>query len=276
MAKTIDTVGMLPDMNSIIGTHDVLFLVLDTLRYDVAEAEFHGGRTPNFASVIPDGWEKRHSPASFTFPAHQAFFAGFFPTPADSSADRTRLFSCRFEGSETTGPRTKVVDADNWISALAAEGYRTMCVGGVGFFNLRTPLSRVLPGFFAEHVWEPRFGVTDRESTRNQFEFASHWLDGLEKSERALVYVNVSALHQPNYFYARDSGPDDLKSHAAALRYVDSQLPHLLAAFSRRHRPLFFIMTSDHGTAYGEEGWTGHRLAHPSVWTVPYAEGILQ
>jgi hypothetical protein len=275
LGETIDTVAMPLDMNSIIGTHDLLFLVLDTLRYDVAEEEFRTGRTPNFAGVFPAGWEKRHSPASFTFPAHQAFFAGFLPTPADPEANRTRLFACRFEGSETTGAGTKVVDADNWIGALVAEGYRTMCVGGVGFFNLRTPLSRVLPGFFAEHVWEPRFGVTDRDSTRNQFEFAGRWLDRLPQGERALLYINVSALHQPNYFYARASGPDDLASHAAALHYVDSQLPLLLAALARRERPVFFIITSDHGTAYGEEGWTGHRLAHPAVWTVPYAEGIL-
>jgi hypothetical protein len=275
LPETIDTMAMSLDMNSIIGTHEVLFLVLDTLRYDVAEEEFRAGRLPNFAGVIPEGWEKRHSPASFTFPAHQAFFAGFLPTPASPEANRTRLFACRFEGSETTGARTKVVEADNWVAALAAEGYRTMCVGGVGFFNLRTPLSRVLPGFFAEQAWEPRFGVTDRDSTRNQFEFAACWLDGLPREERALLYINVSALHQPNYFYARESGPDDLASHAAALRYVDSQLPLLLAAVARRERPVFFIITSDHGTAYGEEGWTGHRLAHPAVWTVPYAEGIL-
>jgi hypothetical protein len=40
-------------------------------------------------------------------------------------------------------------------------------------------------------------------------------------------------------------------SHAAALRYVDSQLPLLLDAFKRLSRPAFAIVTSDHGTAYG-------------------------
>jgi|GEM_PF-4288067 hypothetical protein len=29
------------------------------------------------------------------------------------------------------------------------------------------------------------------------------------------------------------------------------------------------------GTAYGEDGYHGHRLAHPVVWTVPYAEVVL-
>lgn len=262
-------------MNSIIGTHDVLFLVLDTLRYDAAVGQSASGRTPHFAKLIPGGWEKRHTPASFTFAAHQAFFAGFLPTPAEPQADRTRLFAARFDGSETTGPGTKVFAEADWISGLAAQGYRTMCVGGVGFFNLRNPLGCVLPGYFAERAWEPRFGVTDRESTRHQFEFASAWLGKLRPEERALLFINVSALHQPNYFHLRSEGPDDRESHAAALSYVDSQLPLLLDAFARRGRPCFFIITSDHGTAYGEDGWTGHRLAHPVVWTVPYAQGVL-
>ena len=262
-------------MNRIAATHDLLFLVLDTLRYDVAAAEFAAGRTPHFSRLLPQGWERRHTPGSFTFAAHQAFFAGFLPTPAEAGADATRLFACRFEGSETTGATTKIVDADNWITALAAGGCRTFCIGGVGFFNLRTPLSRVLPGYFSESAWEMRFGVTERASTRYQFEHAAAWLDTLASEERALLFINVSALHQPNYFYLRDSGPDDLASHAAALRYVDSQLPTLLAAFARRERPAFFIITSDHGTAYGDDGFHGHRLAHPSVWTVPYADGIL-
>ncbi len=30
------------------------------------------------------------------------------------------------------------------------------------------------------------------------------------------------------------------------------------------------------GTAFGEDGYHGHRLAHPSVWDVPYAEFILE
>src|SRR5687767_14449144 len=95
------------DMNAVVGRSDLVFLVLDTLRFDVADAEFRQGGTPNFAHCFPAGWEKRHTPGSFTLAAHQAFFAGFLPTPADPVADKTRLFACRFEGSETAGAKTK-------------------------------------------------------------------------------------------------------------------------------------------------------------------------
>ena len=44
----------------------------------------------------------------------------------------------------------------------------------------------------------------------------------------------------------------------------------------RKRGPWFAVVCSDHGTAYGEDGFTGHRLAHPVVWDVPYAEFILE
>ncbi len=262
------------DMNRLCSTHNVLLLVLDTLRFDVAAAEFGGGRTPNFSRLSPGGWQERHSPGSFTYSAHQAFFAGFLPTAADPKADQSRLFAAQFAGSETTGPGTKVFDAPDLVTGFRNEGWRTICIGGVGFFNMQTPLSRVLPALFEEGYWEPRLGVTERESTRFQFELADELLRR-QTSRPTFLFINVSALHQPNYFYAQESGPDTLQTHAAALRYVDAQLPLLTRALGRSLRPTFCIATSDHGTTYGEDGWTGHRVAHPVVWTVPYAEGIV-
>lgn len=262
------------DMNQICGTHDVLLLVLDTLRFDIALAEWKAGRTPNLAGLLPEGWEARHSPGSFTYAAHQAFFAGFLPTPSVPHDRPKRLFGVQFAGSETSGPETKLFDAPDIITGFRAEGWRTICIGGVGFFNQQTRLSQVLPGLFEEAFWESRFGVTDRESTRHQFEFAKVKLQE-NPAKRVFLFINVSALHQPNYFYHAATGPDTLESHAAALRYVDAQLPILLEGLSRKRRPTFCIITSDHGTTYGEDGWTGHRLAHPVVWTVPYGEAMV-
>ena len=44
--------------------------------------------------------------------------------------------------------------------------------------------------------------------------------------------------------------------------------------FRDRPRPTVAIACSDHGTCYGEGGRVGHRVAHPVVWTVPYAEAV--
>ncbi len=265
-----------PNMNILLPEHDVLWLVLDSLRYDVAVAEWQEGRTPHLARLIGElGWEKRHTPGSFTFPAHQAFFAGFLPTPADADASRGRLFAARFAGSETTNADTLIFDDADVISGFRKLGYHTLCMGGVGFFNKQTALSRVLTDLFDESHWSVEFGVTCKESPRNQFAFAAERLAEISREKPLCCFINVSALHQPNYFYCRDSGPDDLESHAAALREVDAQLPLLMEAFHRRGRPLFLITCSDHGTAYGEEGFTGHRVAVPAVWEVPYSHGVV-
>jgi arylsulfatase A-like enzyme len=67
---------------------------------------------------------------------------------------------------------------------------------------------------------------------------------------------------------------DTLETHSAALEYVDRQLGNLFAGL-RRRGPWLCVICSDHGTAYGEDGYFGHRLAHPVVWDVPYTEFVL-
>lgn len=260
------------NMNAIVGSHDVLFLVLDTLRHDIAVEEWRAGRTPNLARVLPaTGWEERHSPGSFTFAAHQAFFAGFLPTPARPGR-HPRPFSIRFGGSETTTGDTCVFDAPDLVHGFSSRGYRTICIGGVGFFNPENPLGRVLPAYFDEAHWSPEMGVTDPRSTEHQVRLACERLAAVK--ERVFLFINVSALHQPNRHYLPGASDDSKASHAAALRYVDAQLPPLFEAL-RRRGPAFAILCSDHGTCYGEDGYVGHRLAHPVVWTVPYAEVLL-
>src|SRR5688572_9740009 len=135
-----------------LGRCDFLFITLDTLRFDVASECLSQGRTPNLARYLPNQqWEERHSPGSFTYAAHQAFFAGFLPTPARPGR-HIRPIALRFGGSETTGEDTYVLDGANIVEGLEQKGYRTICVGGVGFFNPKNALGRVMP--------------SDRKSTR--------------------------------------------------------------------------------------------------------------
>lgn len=261
-------------MKQLVGSHDIVFITLDALRYDVAEACFRDDAIPNLASVMPpSGWEQRHSPGSFTFSAHQAFFSGFLPTPI-APGPHPRLFAAEFAGSETTTADTFTYDAPTWIEGLRNVGYVTYCIGGVGFFNKLTALGRILPELFDESFWSVEMGVTSVNSTRLQVELASKLLSELPPEKRAMIFINISAIHQPNCIFASDETVDSPLTQAAALRYVDQQLPALFDA-CRRRAPSCWIVCSDHGTACGEDGYHGHRLAHPVVWTVPYAEFIL-
>jgi membrane-anchored protein YejM (alkaline phosphatase superfamily) len=260
-----------PNMNEVVDQDNILFIVLDALRYDVAEDEFQKGNLPNIQKLSPSGWERRESPGSFTYPAHKAFFAGFLPTKI--GVRTPRLFAADFHGSESTTKDTFTFKETDFISALRNMNYQTCCIGGVGFFNKSTQISKEFPDLFEDSFWSEKLGVTDRDSTEHQFKLAATWLE--KTNDKFCLFINISAIHQPNYFYIRPENFDDLDSHAAALRYVDSQLPILMDAIKSKGKT-FCILCSDHGTAYGEDGVWGHRNAHPNVMTVPYTQFQIQ
>lgn len=260
------------DARGFIGEGDIVLLTLDTLRYDVAAEELAAGRLPTLGRYIP-AWERRHTPASFTYAAHLAFFAGFLPTPT-GPGPHPRRFAVRFAGSESVTNKTALFDAPDIVRGLSAAGYRTIGIGGTGFFDPASQLGATLCSPFDEFHWSPALGVTEIQSPHRQVELACDRLDACEEA-RALLFINIAAMHQPNRIYLDGATHDDLASHAAALRVVDDSLAQLFAHLKLRGTA-WCIVTSDHGTAYGEDGLVGHRFAHPVVWDVPYAEFLLK
>ncbi|MFV0476629.1 MAG: STM4013/SEN3800 family hydrolase [Parahaliea sp.] len=265
------------DTAACVGTHDILFITLDTLRYDVAVQALACGQTPALAVFLGEGgWQHRHSPASFTYAAHQAFFAGFLPTPAEPENNREhyRLFATRFPGSETTGPNTFVFDTADIITGFAGLGYHTLCVGGTGFFNRQSALGSVLPALFAESHWSPALGVAEHASPKNQIDEAIAGIGRCPGTRRLFLFINISACHPPHAMYLPGAIHDCAASQQAALAEVDRHLPRLFTAMQHR-APVLTVICSDHGTTFGEDGYRGHRIGHPAVWSVPYGEGVL-
>ncbi len=80
------------DMTKVAGAMDILFICLDTLRYDAACQEEAAGTTPVLNRY--GSWEKCQAPGNFTYPSHHAMFAGFLPCRYDlkNQADRELLF----------------------------------------------------------------------------------------------------------------------------------------------------------------------------------------
>jgi hypothetical protein len=250
---------------------DILMVTFDALRFDVAQEAWRHGGTPTLRSLIPGGWEPRHTPGSFTYSAHAAFFAGFWPTPSEPGP-HSRPFALRFPGSRSIGADTQLLESDNIVSGLRARGYQTLCIGGVGFFNPGTPLGRVFSDYFEQSYWRPEFSVGEIHSTRAQVRQACDCLAGCDLDRPLFLFLNISATHPPTHGYLRGSRGDCSATQTAALEYVDRQLPPLFAALRDRRRGGNAYLMSDHGTLFGEDGWTGHRVSHPAVWTVPYAE----
>jgi hypothetical protein len=246
----------------------ILFVTLDSLRYDTARTAYDDGRTPQLAALLPEGgWERRQTPGTFTLPAHIAFFSGFLPK-LPQPEQPSRLWECRPPAFKTVLPETFVFDAPNLLNGLAQHGYRSICIGGVTYFSRETPLGSVLPDLFDEDHWRPEFCSPEPDSTRHQVDQA------LEIAERydgrpLYLFVNVSATHVPHGHYLGQS-TDTRASQRAALAYADTHLGRLITTLTTKERWLI-ILCADHGDAFGEDGYRGRGIAHPVVMNVPYA-----
>ncbi|MBX9398012.1 STM4013/SEN3800 family hydrolase [Streptomyces sp. TRM72054] len=246
----------------------ILFVTLDSLRYDVARAAYDSGQTPHLSRLLPHGgWERRQTPGSFTLPAHMAFFSGFLPK-LPQPEQPPRLWECRPPAFKTVPPETFLFNAPNLLIGLAQHGYRTVCVGGVTYFSRETPLGSVLPAMFDEDHWRPEFCSPEPDSTRHQVEHALEIAD--KHAGRPLfLFVNVSATHVPHGHYLGES-TDTAASQQAALTYVDEHLARLITTLTTGRRWLV-IICADHGDAYGDDGFHGRGIAHAVVMNVPYA-----
>lgn len=264
------------DMNKIVGSHDVLFICLDTLRYDVAYKEQEKDGTPVLNQY--GKWRKCQAPGNFTYPSHQAMFAGFLPIDAEITdmKKREKLFFSADIGMGRIPPKGAFnFKGANIIKGFEEEGYDTYCIGGVSFFDKRTDIGKVMPSYFKYSYWNPSFGCKVKESATHQIDFALQKLEKVAKEQKVMMYINISALHYPNYFYISGERQDSVETQAAALRYVDGELSRLFEAFQKR-RDTFVICCADHGTCYGEDGVLYHGVNHPIVNTVPYKHFILK
>ncbi|MFI2078106.1 STM4013/SEN3800 family hydrolase [Streptomyces triculaminicus] len=246
----------------------ILFVTLDSLRYDVARSAYDEGHTPHLAALLPaGGWQHRHTPGTFTLPAHMAFFSGFLPK-LPQPKQPPRLWECRPPAFKTVPPETFLFDAPSLLAGLAQHGYRTVCVGGVTYFSRQTPLGSVLPQMFDEDHWRPQFCSPEIDSTRHQVDQALDLADR-HRGQRLFLFVNVSATHVPHGHYLGQPA-DTALSQQAALTYADEHLGRLITTLTAKDRWLI-IMCADHGDAYGDDGYHGRGIAHPAVMNVPYA-----
>lgn len=263
------------NMNHIVGTHHILFVCLDSLRYDVAWEEQEKGNTPILNQY--GRWRKCQTPGNFTYPAHQAMFAGFFPLEEGirNMKDRETLFFSEDIGLGRKAPEGAFsFSGPNWIQGLEQVGYDTYCIGGVSFFDKRTDMGKVMPSYFRHSHWAPAFGCRVKESPENQVEFAVHKIGQIPRDTMIMMYLNISAFHYPNYFYLPGSKKDSKEACGRALAYVDEQLGRLFHAFGSRG-DTFVICCSDHGSCFGEDGVWYHGVNHPLVNTVPYKHFFL-
>ena len=264
------------NMNEVVGKQDILMVCLDTLRYDAAVEEERQDGTPVLNRY--GTWEKCQAPGNFTYPSHHAMFAGFLPCRYDAKnvADRELLFFPCSIGLGNRVPKGAYGFCGSTImEGLEKDGYDTWCVGGVAFFDKRSEIGKVFPGYFQKSYWNPSFACPIKDSTKNQVDFLLKKVKMAEKEKPIFLYLNVDAIHYPNYFYLEGAREDSYESHKAALRYADRELGRLFEGWKEQRGGAFVICCSDHGTCYGEDGCQFHGINHPIVNTIPYKHFFL-
>lgn len=266
---------MLVDMNDIVGKYHILFVCIDSLRYDVSFELEQAGETPVLNRY--GKWRKCQAPGNFTYPSHQAMFAGFLPVDADvrNMKNREKLFFSEDIGMGRKAPEGAYkFSGSNWIEGLSNVGYETYCIGGVSFFDKRTDIGKVMPGYFKNSFWKPSFGCKVEKSATNQVDFIMKLCEKMPNDKLIMMYINISAIHYPNNFYVTGAKRDSIECHKAALRYVDGELGRLFEKF-KTMGDTFVICCSDHGTCYGEDGVWYHGVNHPLINEVPYKHFFL-
>jgi len=262
---------------------NIAIITLDSLRFDVAEA----AATPNFRQLIAlaglPNWVRVGCHGTYTLPSHIAMFAnGYLPNrnepdvPGPYNSDKVRLF--RVVLNEL--PNTKIVyptspNYPNIVRGFAGIGYRTVAVGGVGWFRNDVPTSSFWErDFFDEVYWNTGFHEAVAESFENQINLC-HILHLGDSAIPLFFFLNVASTHFPYRVAEVDNGLIDPKREHQqdALQYVDSHFPELLDMLPR---PLHLIIFGDHGDCFGEDGKWSHGFFHPKVMEVPMLSLILE
>lgn len=247
-----------------LDTHNFLIITLDSLRYDVSiKADI-----PNFKRWFSkygthDNFVKTYAPANYTLPSHIFMFVpGIFPENRELEGyyNRYSQSMIRAESAESRGKRNGInFHEPNIIAGFSANGFETIGVGGVGWFNDITPAAKYLTCMFSQFYFNESFHEKNPRAVEEQLKLIKKVVNPKEKT---FLFLNVSSTHYPYCGYSFD-----FEGQKKALEYVDQHIDEVLSLLSQE-RELFAIICADHGEVFGLGG-RGHGFYHPKVMEVP-------
>jgi hypothetical protein len=256
---------------------NILLLVLDSHRYDVAEIEMRARRTPNlahlFAQAAAGGWRRVFAQGTYTLPAHISMFhSGFLPDnrlldePVYNRSIRG-AWRCQFD---LHGPRDvlfSLPSAPSVMEGFSAEGYTTLGIGGVGWFDLRLPTAQLWNKYFQYLAWDESFHENHPDSLEKQIACAQAILS-IPPPPPLFLFWNVTATHSPFCGHERS-----IEGQGKALQYIDVHIPAIIGIMKK---PCHVFIMGDHGECFGEDGLWGHGFHHEKVMEVPLIHFLLE
>jgi hypothetical protein len=280
------------------GPNNLVFIVFDSCRWDA----YQSARTPNLDRIATA--EKRYSYASWTSPSHYTMLMGMIPHQSPRGVFASEVYREEFVAwSDRLGVEN--VEFSTFVPQLSlphflkAQGY--WCEGWVSLPVLN-PMTSMAANF---DKYELAPSHNDLGQILDQLAFR----DG----QPSFFFINTGETHYP-YLLPGETAADlphisgvhgvfksldnFLKNPAAALEgrkadefftpdqfhaFHDKQivcveyLDQVLGKFMERcPENTYFMIMSDHGELFGEDGYFGHGpIFHEKVFEVFYLEGRL-
>ena len=267
--------------------NSIVFIVMDSCRYDTMMA----ARRPNIDRL--GAIEKRYSYASWTAPSHYAFTMGMLPHTSPRDVFASEVYKEEFQQWKT---RTGAGDLSfkdflpdiSLPKVLGKLGYHTVAKVSMPVLNKYTLISRD----FDEYKLMPHHN--DFAGMVEEIEFSEdelcyyflnlgethypYMLSGADMPHISGVHGALKSMADPQRAKARADEPfsaEQLKAlHAQQVRcveYLDGLIGKLMA---KAPENTYFIVTSDHGELFGEDGYFGHGpIMHEKCFEIPFVEG---
>ena len=258
---------------------DVLFITLDSCRYDTFEAAFNSGSLPNIQRI--GELHKTTAPSHFTYGSHASFWMGFTPGVSNSSLPYLnpkagKIFRMAHPGLKHSISDSYLLEGKNIIDGFNNKGYLTIGSGSVEWFNPETETGAVLGSdfqrfFFSSNTW----------SLKKQLQWIDEVLSVEHENQNTFCFINIGETHVPYWHEGADwerwpspcvpfgdehsSAAESARRQRACLEWVDRQLIHLLERF----RNGTVLVCADHGDCWGEDGLWEHGISHSATLTTP-------
>jgi arylsulfatase A-like enzyme len=285
---------------------NVLLLVLDTVRgLEMGVLGYGRETTPNIDRWARRGvvFEKAIAPSPWTLPTHASLFTGKWPHEIEAdffkplgTKDLTISERLAALGYVTGGFAANLAycsylfGLDRGFSAYY--DYRVVPSAILSATNLGR---RLIEGW-NWNMWRGSYSeVIGRKSAGDVNEEFLAWQRRIPRDRPWFAFLNYYDAHEPydpvepfrsmfpgtsesfrSLYEVRQRPPEELKALQSAydgsLAYLDSEVGRLLEELERSDalRNTVVIITSDHGEAFGEHGYTGHGASlHTTVLHVP-------
>jgi membrane-anchored protein YejM (alkaline phosphatase superfamily) len=273
------------DIN-IVQNHDemnLLLITFDSCRFDSMKR----ANTPHLDRLgeIYSAWTS----ATYTLPAHISFFTGIFPMVNDDIPYLNRftkqLVTMKKAGQAVDSAKSRrtislPASGHDMIYGLRKSGFYTVGAGSATWFA-----KHVLTQNFQDFKFKQAMSATE------QCNFVLKKLSSKSAKKPFFAFMNFIETHTPYMHYGSDREEYSMQArdfmtfppredtylkeskghmlHQAQISAVEHLDKIMGQFFELLPKNTLVIITADHGEAFGEDGFWGHGVYHPTVMNVP-------